>query len=275
MHDGRGVNGHDASSRVESEDRARSFEVDPNMPSRRAHAQQELAAMKAEHADTSRGGRLRAAVFGLNDGLVTNASLVIGVAAASSGRQAVILAGAAGLVAGAVSMAAGEYISVRTQRELFESRLEAERRQLRERPEAERREATIIFRAKGVHPEDAERLADQVMADPEVALDLMAREELGLIPDDLGSPLAVALSSFVSFAVGAAVPLLPYVMLEGAPAMIAALVLAAAALALLGATTARLSGRSAMRGILRAVGIGVLGTGVTYLVGRLVGSVVH
>jgi vacuolar iron transporter family protein len=269
------VTGHEAPPRVEPDERVRSFQVDPTMPSRRARAQQELAAMKAEHADTSRGGRLRAAVFGLNDGLVTNASLVVGVAAASSERQAVILAGVAGLVAGAVSMAAGEYISVRTQRELFESRLDAERRQLRERPEAERREATIIFRAKGVPPEDAERLADQVMADPEVALDLMAREELGLIPDDLGSPVTVAFSSFVSFALGAALPLLPYIMLSGMPAMIGALVLAVAALAALGATTARLSGRSPLRGILRAVGIGVLGTGVTYLVGRLVGTVVQ
>jgi VIT1/CCC1 family predicted Fe2+/Mn2+ transporter len=262
-------------SGLESDERVRTFDVDPNMPSRRARAQQELAAMKAEHEDTSRGGRMRAAVFGLNDGLVTNASLVVGVAAANTGKASVILAGVAGLVAGAVSMAAGEYISVGTQRELFESRLEAERRQLRERPEAERREATIIFRAKGVPAEDAERLADQVMADPEVALDLMAREELGLIPEDLGSPITVALSSFISFSIGAALPLLPFLMLDGTAAMICALILAAAALAALGAITARLSGRSVMRGIMRAVAIGALGTGVTYLIGRAIGSVIQ
>src|SRR6476619_6173509 len=104
------MSGHETLPRLEAEDRVRAFDLDPNMPSRRARAQQELAAMKAEHADTSRGGRMRAAVFGLNDGLVTNASLVVGVAAANTGKASVILAGVAGLVAGAVSMAAGEYI---------------------------------------------------------------------------------------------------------------------------------------------------------------------
>ncbi len=179
----------------------------------RADAVRELAAMKAEHTAGYGGGRLRAAIFGINDGLVTNASLVVGMAAADTTRQAIILAVVAGLVAGAFSMAAGEYISVRTQRELFESLIAGERRQLKEEPEAERHEAEVIFPANGLPRHDAERVAAHIMANPEVALDMMAREELGLNPDDLGSPSGVAISSFTSFAFGAGVPLVPYVVL--------------------------------------------------------------
>ena len=138
------------------------------------------------------GHLLHAAIFGINDGLVTNASLVVGVAAAEPGRQVVILAGTAGLVAGAFSMAAGEYISMSVQREMFESQIALERRELHDDPEGERAEVAVIFRAKGLPAEDADRIADHVMAQPEVALDLMAREELGLNPDDLGSPWGAA-----------------------------------------------------------------------------------
>jgi vacuolar iron transporter family protein len=241
----------------------------------RAQAQRELAAMKAEHGGGSGGGRLRAAVFGINDGLVTNASLVVGVAAAATGRQAVILAGVAGLVAGAFSMGAGEYISVRTQRELFEARIASERRRLREHAAAERHEVAVIFRAKGLAAQDAERVAEHVMADPEVALDLMAREELGLNPEDLGSPTGVAISSFLAFAIGGAAPLLPYIVLDGSAAMLAALVLAGIALVAVGAATARLSERSLLLGALRSLAVGGLATAVTYLVGRVVGTVVR
>ena len=141
---------------------------------------------------TTRKSQLRAAVFGANDGLVSNAALVIGVAAAEPGRQMVLLAGIAGLVAGAFSMAAGEYISMRVQREVFESRIALERREIGRAPAAEREEVSVIFQAKGLPQADAERVADHVMADPDVALDLMAREELGLNPDDLGSPWGAA-----------------------------------------------------------------------------------
>ncbi len=230
--------------------------------------------MKEHHARSSGGGRLRAAIFGINDGLVTNASLVVGVAAAEPGRQVVILAGIAGLVAGAFSMAAGEFISMSVQRELFESQIALERRELEEDPEGERHEVAVMFRAKGLNAEDAERIADQVMAEPEVALDLMAREELGLNPDDLGSPWGAAGSSFLAFAAGAAIPLVPYVALSGSAAILVSVVLTALVLMAVGAFTARLTQRTIVFGALRALAIGALATGVTYVVGRIIGVAV-
>jgi VIT1/CCC1 family predicted Fe2+/Mn2+ transporter len=241
----------------------------------RQDALRELNRMKEHHAQTSgAGGRLRAAIFGINDGLVTNASLVVGVAAAEPGRNVVILAGIAGLVAGAFSMAAGEYISMSVQRELFESEIALERRELETNPEGERHEVAVMFRAKGLDEQDAERIADEVMAQPEVALDLMAREELGLNPDDLGSPWGAALSSFLAFSAGAAIPLLPYVLLSGASALLVALGLTALVLMTVGALTARLTSRHMWFGAMRALIIGALATGVTYLVGRLIGVAV-
>jgi VIT1/CCC1 family predicted Fe2+/Mn2+ transporter len=230
--------------------------------------------MKEQHSQGTAGGRLRAAIFGVNDGLVTNASLVVGVAAADPGRQVVILAGIAGLVAGAFSMAAGEFISMTVQREMFESQIALERRELDEDPEGERHEVAVIFRAKGLSVEDADRIAESVMAQPEVALDLMAREELGLNPDDLGSPWGAAVSSFIAFACGAAVPLLPYIVFSGAVAMLASLALAAVVMMTVGGITARLSRRSSIFGALRALLIGAVATGVTYVVGRIVGVAV-
>jgi VIT1/CCC1 family predicted Fe2+/Mn2+ transporter len=246
----------------------------PTVGSSRQQAQQDLLRLKEQHTAGTGGGRLRAAIFGINDGLVTNASLVVGVAAADPGRHVVILAGIAGLVAGAVSMAAGEYISMTVQREVFESRIASERRELVDRPDEERDEVAIMFRAKGLSNDDAERIADHVMQEPEVALDLMAREELGLNPDDLGSPWGAASSSFLAFAAGAAIPLVPYIALAGGLAMLASLLLAAVALVLVGAFTARLSQRSIAFGALRALAIGAIATGVTYVVGRIVGIAV-
>ena len=240
----------------------------------RREALKKLHQMKEHHARGSGGGRLRAAIFGINDGLVTNASLVVGVAAAEPGRQVVILAGIAGLVAGAFSMAAGEYISMSVQRELFEAQIALERQELAENPEWEREEVSIIFRAKGLPDEDADRIAGHIIAQPEVALDLMAREELGLNPDDLGSPTGAAGSSFLSFAVGAVVPLLPYIVASGAVALGAALVLAGLVLMTVGGLTARLSQRPVVFGAVRAVLIGAVATGVTYVVGRIVGVAV-
>ena len=234
----------------------------------------ELLRMKEHHARSSGGGRLRAAIFGVNDGLVTNASLVVGVAAADPGRQVVILAGIAGLVAGAFSMAAGEFISMSVQRELFEAQIALERKELEEDPEGERHEVAVMFRAKGLDAADAERIADRVMDQPEVALDLMAREELGLNPDDLGSPWGAAMSSFLAFAAGAAIPLVPYVALGGSAAMLVSLALTALVLMAVGAFTARITHRTVVFGALRALVIGALATGVTYVVGRIIGVAV-
>jgi VIT1/CCC1 family predicted Fe2+/Mn2+ transporter len=218
-----------------------------------------------------RGGRLRAAVFGINDGLVSNASLVIGVAAANPPQNVVVLAGLAGLVAGAFSMAAGEYISVRVQREMYEALIESERREIDEDPEHELFEASVILQARGVPPKFADEVAAHVMADREAALDMMTRDELGLNPDDLGSPWGAAASSFGAFAIGAALPVLPYLFLASPVAFWVALTLAGIALAAVGALSSWLTDLPPWRGALRMVVIGALAVGVTYVIGRLLG----
>src|SRR5688500_18344038 len=172
------------------------------------------------HRDVS-GGSARAAVFGVSDGLVTNVSLILGVAGAvaDSSPGFVRLAGLAGLVAGAFSMAAGEYVSMRAQRELLERELELERREIRRRPETERRELAAIYRSRGVQPDTADELAREMMRDPELALETHAREELGIDPGSLGSPVGAAVWSFLAFAVGGVIPLLPWFFTRGATAV--------------------------------------------------------
>ena len=227
--------------------------------------------MKEHHHRGGQGGVLRASVFGVNDGLVSNFSLVIGVAAADPGRSIVLLAGVAGLVAGAFSMAAGEYVSMKVQREVFEATLEQERAEIEEMPEHERHEVEIIYRAQGVPPEDAARLSRHVMANPDIALDLMARHELGLDPDELGSPWGAAIGSFLSFGTGALIPLLPFILLNASQALPAAVALSALALFVVGALTAKLSERPVLFGGLRMLLIGATAAAVTYGVGRLLG----
>ena len=236
-----------------------------------ARARRELEAIRRHHGSTGRSGSLRAAVFGVNDGLVSNFSLVLGMAGADLGSQVVILAGIAGLVSGAFSMAAGEYVSMRVQREVFEGALNTERRELVEEPDAELREVEVILRAQGVPAEDAERIAPRVMEDPELALDLMARQELGLNPDELGSPIGAAASSFASFAVGALIPLLPFVLFAFGTALIASVVLSGLLLFVVGALAARLSGRPAFFGGARMLLIGAAAAAVTYGIGKLFG----
>ena len=236
-----------------------------------ARAREELEAIRRHHGSTGRSGSLRAAVFGINDGLVSNFSLVLGMAGADQGSQVVILAGIAGLVAGAFSMAAGEYVSMRVQREVFEGALNMERRELVEEADAEQREVEVILRAQGVPAEDAERIAPRVMEDPELALDLMARQELGLDPDELGSPYGAAVSSFASFAVGALIPLLPFVLLAFGTALICAVAFSGLALFVVGALVARLSDRPAIFGGGRMLLIGAVAAAVTYGIGKLFG----
>ena len=236
-----------------------------------ARARHELEAIRRHHGSTGRSGSLRAAVFGVNDGLVSNFSLVLGMAGADLGSQVVILAGIAGLVSGAFSMAAGEYVSMRVQREVFEGALNLERRELVEEPDAELREVEVILRAQGVPAEDAVRTAPRVMEDPELALDLMARQELGLNPDELGSPIGAAASSFASFAVGALIPLLPFVLFAFGTALIASVVLSGLLLFVVGALAARLSGRPAFFGGARMLLIGAAAAAVTYGIGKLFG----
>src|SRR4051812_33204478 len=175
-------------------------------------------------------GNLRAAVFGVNDGLVSNVSLILGVAGASSNGGFIVLSGVAGLLAGAFSMAAGEYVSVRSQREMYEHQIGLERAELAEYPKAEAEELALIYTARGMPAEEAHALATRTIADPKQALDTLAREELGLNPEELGSPWGAAISSFLSFAIGAAVPLAPFLVSGGERALAAAIALTALSL---------------------------------------------
>jgi VIT1/CCC1 family predicted Fe2+/Mn2+ transporter len=217
-----------------------------------------------------KSGALRAAIFGVNDGLVSNLSLIFGVAGAGADNQVVVLAGVAGLLAGAFSMAAGEYISVRVQREVFERLIHLEAHEIGSDPEAERAELAALYVRKGLPRDLAEQLARELMRDPQVALDTHAREELGLDPDEgLGSPLSAASASFAMFAIGAFVPLIPFLFGSGSAAVAASAALSGVALFGVGAAMSYLTGRSAVLSGLRMLGIGASAAGITYLVGKL------
>jgi VIT1/CCC1 family predicted Fe2+/Mn2+ transporter len=222
------------------------------------------------HRDIS-GGTARAAVFGVSDGLVSNVSLILGVAGANPGAGIVRLAGLAGLIAGAVSMSAGEYVSMQAQRELFQRELDMERREIRRNPHVETVELTQIYQSRGVDPDRARELAQQMMADPDLALQTHAREELGIDPDQLGSPRGAATSSFVAFAIGALVPLLPWFIASGTAATVASVVLGVIACAVVGVLLARFTGRSAFFSGGRQVAIAAVAGAVTFIVGHLVG----
>jgi VIT1/CCC1 family predicted Fe2+/Mn2+ transporter len=223
------------------------------------------------HRGVSGGGNLRAAVFGVNDGLVSNASLILGVAGASANNSIILLSGVAGLLAGAFSMAAGEYVSVRSQREMFEHQIGLERDELAQYPEEEAEELALIYAARGLPREDAQKLARALIADPAKALDTLAREELGLNPEELGSPWGAAIFSFLSFAAGAFVPLLPFLALAGARALPVSIGITALALFTVGAAISLFTGRSALRDGLRMLAIGAVAGGLTYAIGNALG----
>jgi VIT1/CCC1 family predicted Fe2+/Mn2+ transporter len=217
------------------------------------------------------GGNLRAAVFGVNDGLVSNASLILGVAGAASDNYIIVLSGIAGLLAGAFSMAAGEYVSVRSQREMYEYQIGLERDELDQYPEEEAAELTLIYKARGFSTSDAERMAGTVLNNPNEALDTLAKEELGLNPTELGSPWGAAIFSFVSFAAGAAIPLLPFILSGGKNSLLFTVVLTGFALFTVGAVLSLFTGRHAFRGGLRMLAIGASAGAATYLIGHLLG----
>lgn len=225
----------------------------------------------ASHRGTGNSGGLRAAVFGVNDGLVSVACLVMGVAGAATNQQIILLTGIAGLMAGAFSMAAGEYVSMRSQREMFEHQIHLEREELAQYPEEEAHELTLIYIARGMQPEDAKLLAEKMIADPKLGLDTLTREELGLNPDELGSPWVAATSSFLAFLAGGAVPLLPYLFGFGENALQATIALTAVALFAVGAILSLFSGRNAWLGGLRMLLIGAAAGSLTYMIGALVG----
>ena len=235
---------------------------------------EDIAARERWHR-SGRSGLLRAVIFGVSDGLVSNLALVMGVAGAAGHEgRFILLAGIAGLVAGAFSMGAGEYISMQSQRELFERQIELERAELEAMPEEEQAEMAALYRSKGFLPQEAEAIAARLFENPERALDTLVREELGLDPDELGSPVGAATGSFVAFAFGAGVPVLPYVFASGPVAFTASLLLSLAALFAVGAGVSLLTGRGTLFSGARQVVIGAVAAGVTFLVGSVVGVAV-
>lgn len=237
---------------------------------RAGHEHDHPAGHEHDHRNIQ-GGAARAAVFGVSDGLVSNIALVLGMAGASPAPGVVRLAGLVGLVGGAFSMAAGEYVSMRAQAELLQRELEVERKEIARRPEAERRELAQIYRDRGVADPVADRLATEMMSDPELALETHAREELGIDPDELGSPMRASLASFAAFAVGALVPLLPWFFLQGGPATVLAVTMGVVGAFVIGLLLARFTGRPVLLSSGRQVLIAALAAGVPYAIGNMVG----
>ena len=223
------------------------------------------------HRRAGRGGSLRAAVFGLNDGLVSNTCLILGVAGASDSSSLILTTGVAGLLAGAFSMAAGEWVSVRSQRELHERQIGEEREELARYPAEEAEELALIYSARGMPIDAARELARKVLEDPEQALVALSREELGLDPDDLGSPWRAAVASFAAFAAGALIPLAPFFAGSTRNGTLLAVLLSALALLAVGGALSLFSGRSLWLGGLRMLAIGAAAGGATYGIGRWIG----
>jgi VIT1/CCC1 family predicted Fe2+/Mn2+ transporter len=226
--------------------------------------------LEKHHRDIQ-GGTARAAVFGVSDGLVSNVAIVLGFAGANPGAGLVRLAGLAGLIGGAVSMAAGEYISMTAQAELLERELNMERIELHRRPEGERKELSEIYQSRGVDRETADQLAAALMRDPEMALETHAREELGIDPNSLGRPVSASVASFASFAVGAVIPLMPWFFTSGTAAVVASVVLGIVAALGVGTFLSRFTGRSAMASALRQLLWSAIPAALTFALGNAVG----
>jgi len=219
------------------------------------------------------GGNLRAAVFGINDGLVSNTCLIMGMAGANAGTHFILTSGIAGLLAGALSMAAGEYISMRSQREMYEYQIGLEREELAEYPAEEVEELALIYQARGLELAHARKFANELMRDPKHALNVLSREELGLNPDDLGSPSGAAVFSFIAFAIGAIVPLIPFLLRLTMPqALQWSCVATAGSLFTVGLVLSLFTGRRALRGGLRMLLIGGGAGVVTYMIGQMLGA---
>jgi VIT1/CCC1 family predicted Fe2+/Mn2+ transporter/rubrerythrin len=239
---------------------------------RTARSAAEVGQHETWHRAGGRSGTLRAVIFGVSDGLVSSLSLVMGVAGASSGNQSfILLAGIAGLLAGAFSMAAGEYISMQSQRELFERQIALERAEMEMMPEEEEAELAASYRAKGFTAAEAATIAHRIFEDPDAALDILVREELGLDPDQLGSPWRAAAGSFVAFAVGAAIPVIPYLFGGGTTILFVSLGLSLVALFTVGAAVSLLTGRGLIFSGVRQLAIGLGAALVTYAIGSFIG----
>ena len=217
------------------------------------------------------GGPARATVFGVSDGLVSNVALILGVAGASTEASFARLAGLSGLLAGAISMAAGEYVSVKAQNELIERELAVERRALKQNPEAEVAELAAIYRSRGINPLHAQNLADGIHADPDIALEVHAREELGINPEGLGNPWQQAIASFFAFCLGALLPLLPWFFGGGTAAVVASIIIGLVAAAAVGVLLARFTERSRFKTAFRQVLVAAFACSTTFAIGSAVG----
>ncbi len=225
------------------------------------------------HRSVTGGNNLRAGVFGVNDGLVSNLSLVLGVAGAGASGPIILTSGLAGLLAGSLSMASGEYVSVRSQREMYEYQIGLERDELEEYPAEEAEELALIYQARGVDLEQARAIAKRLMSNPEHALNTLAREELGLNPDDLASPWTAAAFSFCAFGTGAVVPLIPFLLhASDRLAQLWSVGLTLAALFGIGMALSLFNGRSALRGGLRMLLIGAAAASCTWALGHALGT---
>lgn len=245
-------------------------------PARKTRAQpmtgSEIAKLEGRRHNLQ-GNALRAAVLGANDGLVSNMSLVMGVAGAALESNAILLTGIAGLIAGACSMALGEWLSVNSSREMFEHQIALEAEELANAPEEERNELVLIYRAKGLPEDQAKALADKLMSDKTTALDTLAREELGINPEDLGgSAWTAAGASFLLFAIGAIIPVAPFFVLTGQSALVASIVCSAFGLFGIGVVTSLFTARSALYSGVRQLVIGLLAAAITYGIGKLAGA---
>ncbi|MDA8202895.1 MAG: VIT1/CCC1 transporter family protein [Chloroflexi bacterium] len=219
---------------------------------------------------------VRPVVFGATDGLVTNLSLIMGVAAAASeDPHAIVVAGVAGLLAGSFSMAVGEYVSVRSQRELLDYQVDLQRRQLIHTPQQERGILVEIYESRGLPRPEAQLIVDRLMADPKIALETFVRDEIGLSAETMGSPLAAGLGSLLSFALGALVPLVAFLALPAGGALPVSIALSLVALFAVGLGVSRLTHRHAIRTGLRQVALGCLAAGITYAIGAALGAAVH
>lgn len=231
-----------------------------------------LATLEGRHRGVASGNALRAGVLGANDGLVSNLSLVMGVAGAEFSSQGVLVAGLAGLLAGSLSMAIGEWVSVRSAQEMYEHQLRIETDEIAAVPEEEEEELALIYQAKGMPETDARSLAKQLLQDPKTALETLAREELGIDPEELGgSPWEAAITSFLLFAGGAVIPVLPFIFLAGNGAVIVSASLSAVGLFLLGSFITIMTGRNALYSGARQAFFGLVAAAITFGIGRLVG----